>query len=111
MPIHRSQQLNSQKVFLFFILLMSIHLRFANSQLEEFLVDELAGKTSGTRHRRMENPMWMNSGKFQGDIDGVTAEDLQKAAANGNQFNALRNRQLTWANAIVPYELDERFSK
>ncbi|KAI1717220.1 astacin (Peptidase family m12A) domain-containing protein [Ditylenchus destructor] len=55
-----------------------------------------------------DEPLWMHSGKFQGDIDGVDEDMIQQDS--NVQFNALRNKQLTWPNGIVPYELDEAFS-
>ncbi|CAK5034437.1 unnamed protein product [Meloidogyne enterolobii] len=57
-----------------------------------------------------EEPAWLRSGKFQGDIDGVDEVLLKQLSDPNVQFNALKNHQLTWPNGIVPYELDEAFS-
>ncbi|CAD6192835.1 unnamed protein product [Caenorhabditis auriculariae] len=56
---------------------------------------------------------WQNSGKFQGDIDGI---DPKLFARTGQSFqgfvlfNALKNKQLTWSGGVIPYEMDPAFS-
>nr|CAD2126993.1 unnamed protein product [Meloidogyne enterolobii] len=57
-----------------------------------------------------EEPAWLRSGKFQGDIDGVDELLLKQLSDPNIQFNALKNHQLIWSNGVVPYELDEAFS-
>uniref|UniRef100_A0A1I7XD90 COesterase domain-containing protein n=1 Tax=Heterorhabditis bacteriophora TaxID=37862 RepID=A0A1I7XD90_HETBA len=53
---------------------------------------------------------WLNSGKFQGDIDGIDVRLLQEP--NGSPlFNAMKNKQLTWPEGIIPYEMDSAFCK
>ncbi|WKY03576.1 hypothetical protein Q1695_004936 [Nippostrongylus brasiliensis] len=51
---------------------------------------------------------WINSGKFQGDIDGIDAELLREPDAN-MFYNALKNRQLTWKDGVIPYVMDPTF--
>ncbi|KAK6750078.1 hypothetical protein RB195_002208 [Necator americanus] len=52
---------------------------------------------------------WINSGKFQGDIDGIDA-DLFRQPEGFVFFNALKNKQLTWKDGIIPYVMDPAFS-
>ncbi|CAJ0602074.1 unnamed protein product [Cylicocyclus nassatus] len=61
--------------------------------------------------RRPQRPHqdWIYSGKFQGDIDGIDPRMLN-GPAGFVFFNALKNKQLTWKNAIIPYEMDPAFS-
>uniref|UniRef100_A0A1I7SBN2 Metalloendopeptidase n=1 Tax=Bursaphelenchus xylophilus TaxID=6326 RepID=A0A1I7SBN2_BURXY len=59
----------------------------------------------------VKEPMWIRSGKFQGDIDGVDPHLLKKLNTAPVQMNALRNKQLIWTNGIVPYVLDEAFTQ
>lgn len=51
---------------------------------------------------------WINSGKFQGDIDGVDPALLHEPNVN-MFFNALKNKQLTWKGGIIPYVMDPAF--
>ncbi|CAB3409189.1 unnamed protein product [Caenorhabditis bovis] len=60
-------------------------------------------------HHRHIHHEWQNSGKFQGDIDGIDP-NLLKLPEGPVLFNALKNKQLTWENGIIPYELDSAFS-
>ncbi|CAJ0580246.1 unnamed protein product, partial [Mesorhabditis spiculigera] len=54
------------------------------------------------RHNR-----WMNSGKYQGDID-VNPQLIQ--SAQGQVFyNALKNKQLRWPEGVIPYVMDTAF--
>uniref|UniRef100_A0A915CNM0 Peptidase M12A domain-containing protein n=1 Tax=Ditylenchus dipsaci TaxID=166011 RepID=A0A915CNM0_9BILA len=57
-----------------------------------------------------DEPLWMHSGKFQGDIDGV---DFNSVKQNSNvMYNALRNRQLTWpAHTLSEVKLLQRAFK
>uniref|UniRef100_A0AC35U4N0 Metalloendopeptidase n=1 Tax=Rhabditophanes sp. KR3021 TaxID=114890 RepID=A0AC35U4N0_9BILA len=52
---------------------------------------------------------WLNSGKFQGDIAGVS-ESMLKSPQNA-MFNALKNKQLRWPNGHIPYVLDMAFTQ
>ncbi|KAL6740249.1 hypothetical protein Aduo_013622 [Ancylostoma duodenale] len=52
---------------------------------------------------------WINSGKFQGDIDGIDPR-LFREPDGFVFFNALKNKQLTWKDGIIPYEMDSAFS-
>ncbi|CAI2352066.1 unnamed protein product [Caenorhabditis sp. 36 PRJEB53466] len=52
---------------------------------------------------------WQNSGKFQGDIDGIDP-NLLKLPEGPVLFNALKNKQLTWENGVIPFEMDTAFS-
>ncbi|CAO4372075.1 unnamed protein product [Caenorhabditis nigoni] len=58
---------------------------------------------------RVVHHEWQNSGKFQGDIDGVDP-NLLKLPEGPVLFNALKNKQLTWENGVIPYEMDTAFS-
>ncbi|CAD5218358.1 unnamed protein product [Bursaphelenchus okinawaensis] len=59
----------------------------------------------------LKEPMWIRSGKFQGDIDGVDSSMIKKLNSASVQMNALKNKQLIWTNGIVPYVLDEAFTQ
>ncbi|CAJ0953194.1 unnamed protein product, partial [Mesorhabditis belari] len=50
---------------------------------------------------------WMNSGKFQGDID--VNPRLVESARGQIYYNALKNRQLRWPNGAIPYVMDTAF--
>ncbi|CAI5447483.1 unnamed protein product [Caenorhabditis angaria] len=58
---------------------------------------------------RATHHAWQNSGKFQGDIDGIDP-NLLRLPEGPVLFNALKNKQLTWENGIIPYEMDTAFS-
>ncbi|PAV74656.1 hypothetical protein WR25_25653 [Diploscapter pachys] len=49
------------------------------------------------------------AGKFQGDIDGVDSRLLQQPGGY-IYFNALKNKQLTWPDGKIPFEMDPAFS-
>uniref|UniRef100_A0AC35G4G8 Metalloendopeptidase n=1 Tax=Panagrolaimus sp. PS1159 TaxID=55785 RepID=A0AC35G4G8_9BILA len=55
------------------------------------------------------DPLWIQSGKFQGDIDGIDSRILNHLGATV-MLNALKNKQLTWTDGNVPYEMDDAFS-
>uniref|UniRef100_A0A914BVX0 Metalloendopeptidase n=1 Tax=Acrobeloides nanus TaxID=290746 RepID=A0A914BVX0_9BILA len=54
--------------------------------------------------------LWIHSGKFQGDIDGID-ERILRSTEPSVMMNALKNKQLTWSNAVIPYILDDAFSQ
>ncbi len=52
-----------------------------------------------------------SSGKFEGDIAGLTVESLPTYLKNSNALrrNAIRNRWRRWPNAQIPYTLSSRY--
>ncbi|KAI6188790.1 Metalloendopeptidase [Aphelenchoides besseyi] len=74
-------------------------------------VAEIEGDKAAQLELSRSEPMWLKSGKFQGDIDGVDPEMLRKLNSAEIQLNALKNKQLIWTNGIIPYILDEAFTQ
>uniref|UniRef100_A0AC34GW96 Metalloendopeptidase n=1 Tax=Panagrolaimus sp. ES5 TaxID=591445 RepID=A0AC34GW96_9BILA len=56
------------------------------------------------------DPLWIQSGKFQGDIDGIDSRILNHLGTTV-MLNALKNKQLTWTDGNVPYEMDDAFTQ
>uniref|UniRef100_A0A1I8AX41 Metalloendopeptidase n=1 Tax=Meloidogyne hapla TaxID=6305 RepID=A0A1I8AX41_MELHA len=101
-----------------------------NGTAENYILEleniEESSKEESNQIITFKEPAWMRSGylfrlnnnyyfsvilgKFQGDIDGVDEILIKQLSDPNVQFNALKNRQLTWSNGIVPYELDDAFS-
>uniref|UniRef100_A0A914UZF2 Metalloendopeptidase n=1 Tax=Plectus sambesii TaxID=2011161 RepID=A0A914UZF2_9BILA len=60
--------------------------------------------------QKTHHEAWMSSGKYQGDIDGISSALLQEPAPNVF-YNGLRNKKLMWPNGIIPYKLDSKFTQ
>ncbi|KAH7706522.1 CBN-NAS-6 protein [Aphelenchoides avenae] len=82
---------------------------YASAQLSSLF--HSFSEDASTQIRESQEPMWMRSGKFQGDIDGVDVDLIRHLNSNNVMMNALKNKQLLWTNGVVPYELDEAFTQ
>ncbi|KAE9550065.1 hypothetical protein FO519_006729 [Halicephalobus sp. NKZ332] len=61
-------------------------------------------------NRERPDPLWIQSGKFQGDIDGIDSRILNHLGTTV-MLNALKNKQLAWKDGIIPYEMDDAFTQ
>ncbi|KFD57387.1 hypothetical protein M514_01898 [Trichuris suis] len=57
--------------------------------------------------RQSKHHRWLGSGKFEGDIIGVSYEDFDQSGLMTR--SSVRNKHLLWENGEVPYEMSPMF--
>uniref|UniRef100_A0A5S6QTU7 Metalloendopeptidase n=1 Tax=Trichuris muris TaxID=70415 RepID=A0A5S6QTU7_TRIMR len=63
---------------------------------------------TGSVGRQPKHRSWMGSGKFEGDIVGISYEDFDQPGLMTR--SSVRNKHLLWKDAEVPYEMSPLFS-